>query len=234
MSSYEEEEMSSLQMGFFGAPPPPPLLELGGGGGGGPYQTLKPYAFPPHSFPPQTHHHLPDAPQLLSLQRSSTTCSNLVWAWGDEVNGCLINNTNKSRSARDHHHHHHHQDHHDHHDLGVSAHYPMKVKKTKGRRNVREPRFCFKTMTDVDILDDGYKWRKYGQKVVKNTLHPRNYYRCTQDNCKVKKRVERSAEDPRMVITTYEGRHAHSPSLDVNGDALSPSHQHLHLNNFFY
>ena len=40
----------------------------------------------------------------------------------------------------------------------------------------------------------------------------RSYYRCTEENCKVKKRVERLAEDPRMVITTYEGRHAHSPS----------------------
>jgi hypothetical protein len=28
-------------------------------------------------------------------------------------------------------------------------------------------------MSDVDVLDDGYKWRKYGQKVVKNTQHPR-------------------------------------------------------------
>jgi hypothetical protein len=47
----------------------------------------------------------------------------------------------------------------------------------KARRKVREPRFCFKTMSDVDVLDDGYKWRKYGQKVVKNTQHPR--YICT-------------------------------------------------------
>lgn len=62
---------------------------------------------------------------------------------------------------------------HDHHHvgLGVSA---MKMKKIKAiRRKVREPRFCFKTMSEVDVLDDGYKWRKYGQKVVKNTQHPR-------------------------------------------------------------
>uniref|UniRef100_A0ACD5VG65 Uncharacterized protein n=1 Tax=Avena sativa TaxID=4498 RepID=A0ACD5VG65_AVESA len=89
----------------------------------------------------------------------------------------------------------------------------------KARRKVREPRFCFKTMSDVDVLDDGYKWRKYGQKVVKNTQHPRSYYRCTQDKCRVKKRVERLAEDPRMVITTYEGRHVHSPSRDDDEDA---------------
>jgi len=58
----------------------------------------------------------------------------------------------------------------DDHHLGISA---MKMKKMKARRKVREPRFCFKTMSDVDVLDDGYKWRKYGQKVVKNTQHPR-------------------------------------------------------------
>ncbi|XP_040259464.1 uncharacterized protein [Aegilops tauschii subsp. strangulata] len=101
--------------------------------------------------------------------------------------------------------------------MGVGA---VRMKKAAGgggakaRRKVREPRFCFKTMSDVDVLDDGYKWRKYGQKVVKNTQHPRSYYRCTQDKCRVKKRVERLAEDPRMVITTYEGRHVHSPSRD--------------------
>ncbi|KAH1135129.1 hypothetical protein GLYMA_05G185400v4 [Glycine max] len=95
-----------------------------------------------------------------------------------------------------------------------------KMKKIKARRKVREPRFCFKTMSDMDELDDGYKWRKYGQKVVKGTHHPRSYYRCIQDNCRVKKRVERFAEDPRMVITTYEGRHVHSPSNDLE-DSIS-------------
>lgn len=50
------------------------------------------------------------------------------------------------------------------------------MKKVKAKRKVREPRFCFKTMSEVDVLDDGYKWRKYGQKVVKNTQHPRYIY----------------------------------------------------------
>ncbi|XP_074321511.1 uncharacterized protein LOC141658464 [Silene latifolia] len=86
--------------------------------------------------------------------------------------------------------------------------------KMKIRRKLREPRFCFQTRSDVDVLDDGYKWRKYGQKVVKNSLHPRSYYRCTHQNCRVKKRVERLSEDCRMVITTYEGRHNHSPDDD--------------------
>ncbi|XP_057457610.1 probable WRKY transcription factor 12 isoform X2 [Lotus japonicus] len=88
--------------------------------------------------------------------------------------------------------------------------------KVKVRRKLREPRFCFQTRSDVDVLDDGYKWRKYGQKVVKNSLHPRSYYRCTHSNCRVKKRVERLSEDCRMVITTYEGRHNHSPCDESN------------------
>lgn len=57
----------------------------------------------------------------------------------------------------------------------------------------------------------------------------RSYYRCTQDHCRVKKRVERLAEDPRMVITTYEGRHVHSPSHDSED-----SEAQTHLNNFFW
>lgn len=56
----------------------------------------------------------------------------------------------------------------------------------------------------------------------------RSYYRCTQDNCRVKKRVERLAEDPRMVITTYEGRHVHTPSQDEDDSSSSQ------LNNFFW
>ncbi|KAI4980853.1 hypothetical protein ZWY2020_021342 [Hordeum vulgare] len=86
--------------------------------------------------------------------------------------------------------------------------------KMKVRRKMREPRFCFQTRSDVDVLDDGYKWRKYGQKVVKNSLHPRSYFRCTHSNCRVKKRVERLSTDCRMVITTYEGRHTHPPCDD--------------------
>ncbi|KAK2656002.1 hypothetical protein Ddye_009054 [Dipteronia dyeriana] len=223
---FEEQEMAS-QMGFVPFPQNlsflPPL---------GCHQSLKAFNIPPSLV---ADHHLPSTTnlthetllssanlkqredqdhitsdfggaQLLSLQRSSAN----LWAWG-EVNECLGNN---KRIVNDHH-------------LGVAT---MKMKKMKARRKVREPRFCFKTMSEVDVLDDGYKWRKYGQKVVKNTQHPRSYYRCTQDNCRVKKRVERLAEDPRMVITTYEGRHGHSPSQDDQEDSQAQSQ----LNNFLW
>ncbi|OAO98039.1 WRKY19 [Arabidopsis thaliana] len=40
-------------------------------------------------------------------------------------------------------------------------------------RTVREPRVIFQTTSEVDNLDDGYRWRKYGQKVVKGNPYPR-------------------------------------------------------------
>ncbi|KAF2325073.1 hypothetical protein GH714_022626 [Hevea brasiliensis] len=84
----------------------------------------------------------------------------------------------------------------------------LKPKKTNQKRQ-REPRFAFMTKSDVDHLEDGYRWRKYGQKAVKNSPFPRSYYRCTSASCNVKKRVERSFSDPSIVVTTYEGQHIH-------------------------
>lgn len=40
-------------------------------------------------------------------------------------------------------------------------------------RAIREPRVVVQTTSEVDILDDGYRWRKYGQKVVKGNPNPR-------------------------------------------------------------
>ena len=45
--------------------------------------------------------------------------------------------------------------------------------KKKGEKKVRRPRYAFQTRSQVDILDDGYRWRKYGQKAVKNNKFPR-------------------------------------------------------------
>lgn len=40
-------------------------------------------------------------------------------------------------------------------------------------RAVAEPRIIVQTTSEVDLLDDGYRWRKYGQKVVKGNPYPR-------------------------------------------------------------
>lgn len=40
-------------------------------------------------------------------------------------------------------------------------------------RAVTESRIVVQTRSEVDLLDDGFKWRKYGQKVVKGNQNPR-------------------------------------------------------------
>ncbi|XP_043724755.1 probable WRKY transcription factor 75 [Telopea speciosissima] len=84
-----------------------------------------------------------------------------------------------------------------------------KTDKKKGEKKIRKPRYAFQTRSQVDILDDGYRWRKYGQKAVKNNKFPRSYYRCTHQGCNVKKQVQRLSKDEGIVITTYEGMHTH-------------------------
>ncbi|KAM1082875.1 hypothetical protein EV1_021188 [Malus domestica] len=77
------------------------------------------------------------------------------------------------------------------------------------QKKIRKPRHAFQTRSQVDILDDGYRWRKYGQKAVKNNKFPRSYYRCTHQGCNVKKQVQRLTKDEGVVVTTYEGMHSH-------------------------
>ncbi|WVZ20108.1 hypothetical protein V8G54_007430 [Vigna mungo] len=67
----------------------------------------------------------------------------------------------------------------------------------------------FRTRSQLEIMDDGYKWRKYGKKTVKNNSNPRNYYKCSGAGCSVKKRVERDRNDSNYVLTTYVGVHNH-------------------------
>ncbi|KAL5772033.1 hypothetical protein ACOSP7_011637 [Xanthoceras sorbifolium] len=103
-------------------------------------------------------------------------------------------------------------------DGGESSKKISKAKK-KGEKRQKVPRFAFMTKSEVDHLEDGYRWRKYGQKAVKNSPYPRSYYRCTTQKCNVKKRVERSFEDPSIVITTYEGQHNHPIPTTLRGNA---------------
>uniref|UniRef100_A0ACD5WUK8 Uncharacterized protein n=1 Tax=Avena sativa TaxID=4498 RepID=A0ACD5WUK8_AVESA len=44
----------------------------------------------------------------------------------------------------------------------------------KREKKERQPQYAFQTRSQVDILDDGYRWRKYGQKAVKDNNFPRH------------------------------------------------------------
>lgn len=68
-------------------------------------------------------------------------------------------------------------------------------------------------------LDDGYSWRKYGQKDILGAKFPRGYYRCTHRNvqgCLATKQVQKSDEDPTTYEITYRGRHTCTQASHVN------------------
>nr|QGQ64061.1 WRKY transcription factor 38 [Santalum album] len=90
-------------------------------------------------------------------------------------------------------------------------------------RTVTEPRIIVQTTSEVDLLDDGYRWRKYGQKIVKGNPYPRSYYKCTNPGCNVRKHIERAATDPKAVITTYEGKHNHDVPMAKNSSRNTAS-----------
>ncbi|KAI3691657.1 hypothetical protein L6452_31458 [Arctium lappa] len=77
--------------------------------------------------------------------------------------------------------------------------------------------------------EDGYNWRKYGQKQVKGSEYPRSYYKCTHQNCPVKKKVERNL-DGLVTEIIYKGEHNHQPPRSGYG-GVGTSGQ-LQLENF--
>ncbi|KAH6804598.1 WRKY DNA-binding protein 27 [Perilla frutescens var. frutescens] len=65
-------------------------------------------------------------------------------------------------------------------------------------------------MTQEELSADSWAWRKYGQKPIKGSPYPRNYYRCsTSKGCAARKQVERSPNDPEIFVVSYSGEHTH-------------------------
>ncbi|CAB4280479.1 unnamed protein product [Prunus armeniaca] len=106
----------------------------------------------------------------------------------------------------------------------------MKSSKKEGGKETKKHKYAFQTRSQVDILDDGYRWRKYGQKTVKNSKFPRSYYRCTHQGCIVKKQVQRLSKDEEIVVTTYEGIHSH-PTDETSAENFDQILRHLQTYN---
>ncbi|XP_061337850.1 probable WRKY transcription factor 41 isoform X2 [Gastrolobium bilobum] len=72
--------------------------------------------------------------------------------------------------------------------------------------------------------EDGYNWRKYGQKDILGTKYPRCTFRNTQ-GCWATKQVQRSDEDPTIFDITYRGLHTCSQGNNAVQPTKSPDKQ---------
>lgn len=83
------------------------------------------------------------------------------------------------------------------------------------------------SLSSNKTCDDGYNWRKYGQKQVKGSENPRSYFKCTHPNCLTKKKVETSLVKGQITEIVYKGSHNHPKPQSTKRSASTAvaSHQ---------
>ncbi|KAG5611125.1 hypothetical protein H5410_022406, partial [Solanum commersonii] len=90
--------------------------------------------------------------------------------------------------------------------------FPMKTPliQTRTRKN-QSIKITYELLQE-ELTNDIWTWRKYGQKHIKDSPFPRNYYKCsTSKLCKAKKKIEKSPKDENIFLVSYSGEHNHNP-----------------------
>ncbi|CAI8585778.1 unnamed protein product [Vicia faba] len=94
---------------------------------------------------------------------------------------------------------------------------PSRPKKRKNDLEKRTEMFPAPQIGNTEMPpEDGFTWRKYGQKEILGRKYPRSYYRCTHQklyHCPAKKQVQRLDDIPNIVEVTYRGEHICHKSL---------------------
>nr|XP_043637178.1 probable WRKY transcription factor 70 isoform X2 [Erigeron canadensis] len=107
----------------------------------------------------------------------------------------------------------------------------------KNKRRKRKTTWKSTQVTSV-LVDDGYAWRKYGQKQILNFKHPRSYYRCTykfDQGCLATKYVQKIQDNPSKYETTYIRNHTCNNLLrtpPIILDSMNPTDTSILLINF--
>ncbi|KAL3524070.1 hypothetical protein ACH5RR_016904 [Cinchona calisaya] len=125
--------------------------------------------------------------------------------------------------------------------VGVSSGDRSSKSSDHGRKKlgVKDRRGCYRrrnaSQSSISVsptTEDGFAWRKYGQKEILNTIFPRCYFRCTHkydQSCKANKQVQRIKEDPPLYQTTYFGHHTcqgppmRAPQIISDSDHMTDS-----------
>ncbi|KAI3991564.1 hypothetical protein MKX01_040574 [Papaver californicum] len=110
----------------------------------------------------------------------------------------------------------------------------QRARKRKDGADKRTVRVAGPLMGNLEIPpDDGFTWRKYGQKEILGSSFPRGYYRCTHKSfygCEAKKQVQRLDDDPNTFEVTYYGHHSCCNSNTIPSSSSStmvPPHPYI-------
>ncbi|KAJ6367966.1 hypothetical protein OIU78_000528 [Salix suchowensis] len=105
----------------------------------------------------------------------------------------------------------------------TSSLFPLRTIQSQAPRKKKSNQKRLISHVTAEILsNDVWAWRKYGQKPIKGSPYPRNYYRCSSSKgCAARKQVERSNTDPNMFIVCYTGDHTHPRPTQRNSLAGS-------------
>ncbi|CAK9133682.1 unnamed protein product [Ilex paraguariensis] len=116
----------------------------------------------------------------------------------------------------------------------------QRPRRRKDEANRRIERLPAPRMGNTEIPpEDGYTWRKYGQKEILGSRFPRSYYRCTHQKlyqCPAKKQVQRLDDDPYTFEVMYRGDHTcimsstapSAPPTSVGGATTTHEVRHSH------
>ncbi|CAI5471347.1 unnamed protein product [Closterium sp. Yama58-4] len=88
------------------------------------------------------------------------------------------------------------------------------------------PRAATEDAVILTSLDDGWHWRKYGEKPIVDNYFPREYYKCSLKRglrCPALRQVERCNDDPSKFRVFYNGAHNHDRPLSRHRPAPSSS-----------
>ncbi|KAF8719461.1 hypothetical protein HU200_024181 [Digitaria exilis] len=73
-------------------------------------------------------------------------------------------------------------------------------------------------------MEDGFLWRKYGQKDIHGSKYPRLYFRCSykeDHGCMARRQVQQSEDDPSVYLINYFGEHTCCRDNGVSEDPES-------------
>ncbi|XP_010321551.2 probable WRKY transcription factor 27 [Solanum lycopersicum] len=101
-------------------------------------------------------------------------------------------------------------------DIGANSHpnfsFSMNTTLTQSQTRKNHSIMLTYESSQQELTNDKWAWRKYGQKYIKGSPFPRNYYKCsTSKHCEAKKQIEKSSKDEDIFLVSCSGEHNHDP-----------------------